>query len=178
MSSVDVASLHSYEVPDELVGRVHDLLEELNDDCMEFLLERGVSPEKLLVQELAEDPDQFIVDEGDTLQTGLFQPFDLLLDDEFKCRRSHEQSRRRTRRVVKYCADVNVLDLVERIHGLDTIGVEFVEDEADTGTSGQLHARQLLAVAVQNRTIFVAEFGNDVEDDIGAVPEDRVSQLH
>lgn len=52
-----------------------------------------------------------------------------------------------------------------------------MEHEADTGTTRKLHARQFLVVSLQNRAILVAEFRNDVKDDISAVSEHRVAKL-
>jgi len=50
VSSVDVARLHSYQVFDQLVGGIHNLLEEGNDHSMELFLQLRVSSEELLAQ--------------------------------------------------------------------------------------------------------------------------------
>ena len=42
---------------------------------------------------------------------------------------------RGTGRVVEDGADVNVLDMVKGINGLDTVGVKLVEHETDTRTT-------------------------------------------
>lgn len=50
VSCVDVARLHSHKIPDKLVRRIHNLLEEANDNSVQLLLERWISPEQRLVQ--------------------------------------------------------------------------------------------------------------------------------
>jgi hypothetical protein len=58
-----------------------------------------------------------------------------LLDNEFECGCVNEESWRRAGRVVKNGSDIDILDLIEWIHSLDTICVQFMENETDSGTS-------------------------------------------
>lgn len=50
MASVDVHRLHRYQVPDKLIRRIHDFLEERNDNLVELLLQLGISSEQLLAK--------------------------------------------------------------------------------------------------------------------------------
>lgn len=177
MASVDVARFHGDQVLDKLVRRLHASLEERDDNGMELLLEHGVSAEQLLVQELSQNANQLVIHQRDTLQAGVFQPFDLLLDDQLKRSGSDEQRRRRTRRVVENGSDVDILHLVEWIHGLDTVRVELVEHKADTSTTRQFNAGQLLVVSFQHRTVFIAELGNNVQNNVRAVAKHRITEL-
>jgi hypothetical protein len=63
VASVDVGGFHVDEIPDELVRWVHALLEEGDNNSVELLLEHGIAAEELLVQELAEDADKFVIDQ-------------------------------------------------------------------------------------------------------------------
>lgn len=117
------------------------------------------------------------MDQTGALQTGIFQSLNLLLDDELESSGTDEQGRRRSRRVVQDSPDVRVLNVLERIHSLNAVGVQFVEHEADTSTTRQLSARELLVVTLQDRAVFVAELGDDVEDDVRTVAQEGVAQL-
>ena len=44
-------------------------------------------------QELSENPNQLLVHELAAFQTWIFQPLDLLLNDDLKCRGAHEERR-------------------------------------------------------------------------------------
>lgn len=177
MASVDVGGLHGDQILHQLASGVHTLLEEGNDNGVELFLQLGVAAEQLLVQQLAEDADQLIVNQRDTLVAGVFQALDLLLDDQLESSGSNEKGRGRTGGVVENSANINVLDLVEGIHGLDTVGVELVEHETDTSTTRQLNAGQLLVITLQNRAVLVAELGDDVENNVGAVAEHGIAEL-
>jgi succinate dehydrogenase flavin-adding protein (antitoxin of CptAB toxin-antitoxin module) len=48
VARIDVAGLHRNQVSDQLVGGLHGLLEELDDDLVEFLLKLRVPPKELL----------------------------------------------------------------------------------------------------------------------------------
>ena len=52
VTGVDVAGFHGNKVLDELVGRLHGLLEEGDDSLVKLLLQSRISSEKRLVQEL------------------------------------------------------------------------------------------------------------------------------
>ena len=177
MSRVDIARLHRHQILDQLVGRIERLLEEHDDDVVEFLFELRVPTEELFVQQLSEDAHQLVVDERDALQAGILEPLDLMLDDQLKGGGADKQGRRGAGRIVQDGPDVDVLDVVERIDGLDAVRIQLVEDEADASAARQLDARELLVVAFQRRPPLVAELGDDVEDDVGAVPQHRVAQL-
>lgn len=176
VASVDVAGFHSDQILNELVRRLHAFLEESDDHVMELLLEHGVSPEQLLVQKLTQNSNQFIIHQRDTLQAGFFQPLDLLLDDQFEGGSSNEKRRRGTRRVVENGSDIDILHMVEGIHGLDTVRVELVEHKADTSTTRQFNAGQLLVVSFQHCTVFIAELGDNVQNNICAIPKHGITQ--
>lgn len=53
MSCIDVTCFHRYQVGDQLVCWLHCLLEKLDDDLIELLLQRGVTPEELLYVNLS-----------------------------------------------------------------------------------------------------------------------------
>ena len=72
---------------------------------------------------------------------------------------------------------MSVLDVVERIHRLDTIRVQLVENKTDSGTSGKLCTGELLVVTLQNGAVLVAELGDDIEDDVGTVSKKRLAKL-
>lgn len=57
VSGVNVACLHVDQIAHQLVRRLHALLEEGDDDCVELFLQHGVSAEELLVQEIAQNAD-------------------------------------------------------------------------------------------------------------------------
>ena len=73
-----------------------------------------------------------------------------MLDDELECGSTDEKGGRGTRRVVKYSTNVNVLDLVERINSLDTVCVELMEDEGDSGTTRKFDAGKFLVVSLED----------------------------
>ena len=50
MRRVDVAGLHGDHITNELVRRVHSVLEEVHYDGIEPILQRGISPERLLLR--------------------------------------------------------------------------------------------------------------------------------
>lgn len=83
----------------------------------------------VLGQELREDADKLVVDEADALEGWVLEALDLLLDDDFKGRRSHKEGRGGAARVVEDRADVGVLYCVKGVDGLDAVGEELVEDE-------------------------------------------------
>ena len=177
MSGVDVACLHVDQIAHQLVRRLHTLLEEGDNDSVELFLQHGVSAEQLLVQEVAQNADKLVVDQRDTLQTGILQSPDLVLDNQLESSSTNEQCRRGTRRVVEDCSNVDILHHIEGIHCLDTVRVKFMVYEADTGTTRQFNAGQLLVVSFQDRAVFIAEFCDDVEDNVGAVAQHRVTKL-
>ena len=135
MTSIDIASFHGNQVTDKFVGGIHAFSEKGDDNGVKLLLQQRVPAEQLLVQELAQDANQFVVDERGALETGFFQPPDLLLDDQFKGRGSNEERRGRSGGVVEDGPNVDVLVLIKGIHRLDTVIIQFVEDEADTSAS-------------------------------------------
>jgi hypothetical protein len=47
----------------------------------------------VLIQQLGEDADELVVDEGATPQRRLLEPLDLLLDDDFERRRPDKECR-------------------------------------------------------------------------------------
>ena len=176
MAGVDVARLHGHEILDKLIRRLHRLLEEGNDDLVNLFLERGIAAVQRLAEKLGQDANQLVIDQGCALEARLFQPLDLLLDDELERGRADKEGRRRARRVVEDGADIHVLDLVKGIHRLDAVGIQLVEDEADSGTTRQLRARKLRVVAIQHRAPLVSELGDDVEHNVGAVAEQGRAQ--
>lgn len=171
VTGIDVGCLHTDQILYQLVRRFHALLEEGDDDGVEFLLQHGVSTEQLLIQKLTQDPDKLVIDQRDTLQARVFHSLDLLLDNQLERSGTDEQSRRGTRGVVEDRADVDVLHNIEGIHSLDPVGVELVEYKADTSTARKLNAGQLCALSFQDCAVFVAELCDDVQDNIGAVAE-------
>lgn len=73
MGRVDVAGLHRDQVSNELVRRRHRVLEEVDDDRVEPVLKLRIPPECLhLSQQLAQNPDQLVVDQLTALERGLF----------------------------------------------------------------------------------------------------------
>ena len=171
MAGIDVASLHSNQVPDKLVRWVHALFKEGDNNGMEFLLQQRISSEQLFVQELTQNTDQLVIDQGRALQTGLLQSSNLLFDDQLKRCGSNEQRRRRSGGVVEYCPNVNILVLIEGIHSLDTVRIQFMKDEADTSSSGQFHVGELLVVTLQYCTEFIAEFCDDIQNNVSSASE-------
>ena len=174
---VDVAGLHGDEVLDELVGRVHNFLEEGDDDLVEFLFQRWVAAEHLLGEEAGEDADEFVVDEADAFEGGFFEALDLLLDDQLEGRGADEERGAGAGAVVQDGPDVDVLDLVEGVDGFDAVGVELVEDKGDTRAAGEFDGGKLLVGAFEHGAVLVAELGDDVEDDVAAVAEHAVAEL-
>lgn len=177
MAGVDVGGLHTDQILNQLVGGVHALLEEGNNHGVELLLQHWVATEQLLAEKLTQDAHQLIIDQRDTLCAGVLQALDLLLHDQLERSGSNEQGRGRSRGVIENGPDVDIFDNVERIHGLDTVGVELVEYKADTSTTRQLNAGQFLVVSLQYRAVFVAELRDDVKDDVGAVAQHRIAKL-
>lgn len=177
VTGVNVGCLHANQVPHQLVSRIHALLEEGDDNGVEFLLQHGVSAEQLFVQKLTEDPDKLVIDQRDTLQAWVFHSPDLMLDDQLECGGTDEQGRRGTGRVVKDRTNVDILHDIEGIHSLDPVRVELVEYKANTSTARKLNARQLRALSFQDCAVFIAEFCDDVQDNIRAVAKHRVTEL-
>lgn len=70
-------------------------------------------------------------------------------------------------RVVEDRPDINVLDLIKRIHGLDRVPEDFVVNVRDSSTAAEFRARQIRAATIDNGPEFVAKFGDDVEDEVG-----------
>jgi hypothetical protein len=100
----------------------------------------------------------------------------LLFDDQLKGSGAHKECGRGSGRVVEDRSDINVLDLIEWVNGLDSIRVKLVEDEADPSTTREFDAGQLLIAALQDRSIFVAEFRDDIEYYVSAVAEKRIAE--
>ena len=118
-----------------------------------------------LLEELAENTDEFIIHKLAALQRRVLQPPDLLLHDDLERLRPDEQRRRRARRVVQNRPDVPILNLVEWIDRLDAVVEQLVEHETDTRTTRELVQRQVVGVTVDGRPELGAELGDDVEDD-------------
>ena len=177
VTGINVAGLHSNKILDKLIRRLHGLLEERNHHLMEFLLQLRIPPEGLLVQQLAQNAHKFVIDQRSTFQAGILESLDLLLHNQFKSSGADEECWRGTGRVVKNGANVNVLDLIEGVESLDTVRVEFVEHKADTSTTGELNAGNLLVVSIQDGAIFVAEFRYNVENNVCAISEHAVTEL-
>ena len=143
---------------------------------MELLLERWVSPEERLIEKLSKNAHQLVVHQRDTLETGIFESLDLLLDNHLERRGPHEQCRRGSRGIVEDSPDIDVLNLVKRIHRFDPIRVELMEHKADARSSGKLHTRQFLIIPVEHGPPLVTEFRDKVEDDRRTVAEHRVAE--
>lgn len=97
MTCVKITRFHSDQVLDQLIGWIHGLLEECDDDLVELLLQRRISPKHGLGEKSGKDSYKFVVDQGSALQAWLLQPFDLLLDNHFKGGSVDEECWRRSR---------------------------------------------------------------------------------
>lgn len=100
-------------INDELKSRCHGSLEEVDDDRIESVFQSWISSERLLFvtpevscreirakvvcrkthnlrQYLGEDSDEFVVHQLAAFDAWLFEPLDLLLDDDFECLGANE----------------------------------------------------------------------------------------
>jgi hypothetical protein len=68
MPCINIAGFHRYQIPNKLIGGVHNLLEKVDHDLVEFLFQPWISAEKLLSEELGEDSYEFVINQGDTFQ--------------------------------------------------------------------------------------------------------------
>jgi hypothetical protein len=114
---------------------------------------------------LTEDSDKLVIDQRTALECRLFQPPNLLLDNDLESGRTNKQRWGRSRRIVQDGPDISILDLIKRIDSLDSIVEELVEYETDSSTSRKLIERKVVGVSVDCGTEFRGEFGNGGQDD-------------
>ena len=122
---------------------------------------------------MGEDPDELVIDHINAFERRVFEPLDLLLNERLKRARPDKQRRSGSLvwqdqemagvygRVVEESANVDLLDVVKRVHGDNGVKEELVEDEADASTAIQLCRAQVGILAVQNAAVFGGKFGDD-----------------
>lgn len=52
-----------------------------------------------------------------------------------------------------------------------------MENEANTRTARKLNGRKLLVVTIQDGSILITEFCDNVENDVGAISKHRITKL-
>ena len=120
-----------------------------------------------LLEDLCQDTNELVIDQLATFQRWILQSPDLLLDNDLERLCTDKQRRRRTGRVVENGADVTVLDLVERIDGLDAVVEQLMEHKADTCTTRQLVQREVARVTIDRCPELRAELRNHGQHDVG-----------
>lgn len=131
----------------------------------------------LFLEKLCQYPDELVINQACALQTRILQSLDLLLDNKLERGSADKERRGRAGRVVQDGSNVGILDIIERVHRFDSVGIQLVEHKTDTRTSGKLCTGKFLVVTLQNCTVLVAELGDGVENDVSAVSKQRFAQL-